>query len=82
MRVQFTRNLSIIKVSGTYPQEVDQAYSVLSQFRMVQPGSVWGLDGVAEYCADIHKSFTINKSGISKRQAAKYIKENHAEVID
>jgi hypothetical protein len=81
MIVQFTSDLRIIKVSGSYPAEVDSAYTILSEFKMVQPGSVWGLDGVAEYCADLHKSFTLNKSGISKRQAKAWIKEKRAEVV-
>ena len=82
MKVQFTRDLRIIKVSGSYPSDVDEAYSILSQFRQVELGSTWGLDGVAEYVASQHGFFTLNKSGISKRQAAKYVKENKAEVID
>lgn len=81
MRVQFTENLRIVKVSGSYPEEVLAAYQILSQFRMVEPGSEWGLDGIAEYVASEHGHFELNKSGISKRQAKKYIKEHGCEVV-
>ena len=81
MKVAITQDLSVLKVSGSYPEEVDQAYNILAQFRQVELGSIWGLDGVAEYCANLHKSFTLNKSGISKRQAKQWIKEKRAEVV-
>lgn len=82
MQIFITSDLRIVKVSGAYPEEIDAAYQILSEFKMVEPGSVWGLDGVAEYCANLHKSFTLNKSGISKRTAKKYLKEGKAEVIN
>lgn len=79
VKIQVTRDLSVLKVSGRYPEDVSEGYKVLGQVPMTRPGSVWGLDGVAEHVASTHGSFTLNKSGISKRMAKALVKAGKAE---
>jgi hypothetical protein len=82
MQIYITRNLRVVKVCGKFPEEVNEAYQVLAQFKMVEAGSVWGLDGVAEHVAATHGNFALNKSAISKRQAQKWLKTGKATVIE
>ena len=82
MQVYITKDKRIVKVCGSYPEEVINAYQVLSTFHMIEPGSVWGLDGVAEYIAKEHGNFALYKSGISKRQAQRWIRNGTATEID
>jgi len=81
MQIQITSDFEILKVSGQYPDEVSAAYEVLNSVPATRVGSVWGLDGVAEYVADQHKSFTLNKSGISKRMAKAMVKSGRATIL-
>jgi len=82
VRVYITKDLLVVKVIGSYPNEVYDAYRILDKFKMVAPGSVWGLDGIAEHLAAIHGRFELNKSGISKREAKKWIHTGRAKLID
>jgi hypothetical protein len=82
MQVYITRNLRVVKVVGTYPSEVHDAEQVLAQFKQVEAGSEWGLEGVAEYIAQKNGFFALNKSGISKRQAQQWIKSGKAIIVE
>ena len=82
MQVYITRDLRVVKVCGKYPEEVLDAYGILSQFKQVEAGSEWGLEGVAEHVARTHGNFALNKSGISKRQAKLWLKLNKAILIE
>lgn len=81
VQIQITPDYEIIKVTGQYPDEVSEAQAILASVPMTRPGSVWGLDGVAEYVADKHGTFTLNKSGISKRVAKSLIKQGKATIL-
>jgi hypothetical protein len=82
MKIYITKDFRIVVVSGAYPKEVLEAQKTLAQFKQVEAGSVWGLDGIAEYVATENKCFRLCKSGISKRQAKQYVKEGKSELID
>lgn len=59
------------------------AYSILSRFRMVNPGTVWGTDsGSVGGFAGLSGGYVrMNKSGVSKRQTA-YARRQYGVTAD
>lgn len=82
IQIHISGDKEVLSVSGKYPEDESEAYKILAEMPTTRLGSTWGLDGVAVYCAEKHGCFTINKSGIDKRVAKKWLQIGKAVLTE
>ena len=70
--IEHRNNVVYVVKSGvsrdTFADEVDKAHDILSHFRMSQPGSVWGCDGVGFEMQARQGVVEVKKSGVGPRK--------------